>query len=156
MEELQDFTEEKESNFDLKTEIFKYLGYWRWLLFGFLLGGLIAFLYNRYTIPKYYTEASLMILNDNETNLAGALPSGGGLLTLKDNTLDNQIVSLKSKRLVEKVVKELNHNILYYIEGNVITTEAYKSSHVLIEFITPDSVVHRVSNTLFVNPVSLL
>ena len=131
MEELQDFTEEKDSNFDLKAEIFKYLAYWKWLLFGFLVGGLIAFLYNRYTIPKYYTEASLMILNDNESNIAGALPSGGGILQLKDNSLDNQIVSLRSKRLVEKVVNELNHNISYYIEGNVIATEAYKSSPVL-------------------------
>lgn len=154
MEELQDFTEDKESNFDLKTEIFKYLAYWKWLLLGFLVGGLIAYLYNRYTIPKYYTEASLMILNDNESNIAGALPSGGGILQLKDNTLDNQIVSLRSKRLVEKVVRELNHNIFYYIEGNVITTEAYKSSPILIEFITPDSIVHKVSKTLYVTPVS--
>ncbi len=154
MEELQDFTEERESNFDLKAEIFKYLAYWKWLLLGFLLGGLLAFLYNRYTIPKYYTESSLMILNENESNLAGALPSGGGILQLKDNTLDNQIVTLRSKRLVEKVVKELNHNISYFIEGNVIATEAYKSSPVIIEFITPDSIVHKVSKTLFVTPVS--
>ena len=134
MEDLQDFTEEKESTFDLKGEIFKYLGYWKWLLFGFLLGGLMAFLYNRYTIPKYYSEASMMILKDNESNIA--LPSGGAILQLNDNTLDNQIVSLRSKRLVEKVVKELNHNIVYFIEGNVIATEAYKSSPILIEFIT--------------------
>lgn len=154
MEELQDFTEEKESNFDLKTEIYKYLAYWKWLLIGFLVGGLIAYLYNRYTIPQYYTEASLMILNDNESNIAGALPSGGGILQLKDNTLENQIVSLRSKRLVEKVVKELNHNISYYIEGNVIATEAYKSSPILVEFITPDTIVHRLSKTLYVTPFS--
>ncbi len=154
MEELQDFTEEKESNFDLKAEIFKYLAYWKWLLLGFLLGGLLAFLYNRYTIPKYYTEASLMILNENEGALAGALPSGGGILQLRDNTLDNQIVSLRSKRLVEKVVKELNHNIFYYLEGNVIATEAYRSSPILIEFITPDSIIHKTSKTFFITPVS--
>ncbi len=155
MEELQDFTEEKESNFDLKAELFKYLGYWKWLVFGFLLGGLIAFLYNRYTIPQYYSEASMMVLNENENNIAGALPSGGGgILQLKDNSLDNQIVTLRSKRLVEQVVKDLKHNIYYYIEGNVIATEAYKNSPVLIQFISPDSIVHKVSKNLFVTPVS--
>ncbi|MGM1056648.1 MAG: GumC family protein [Bacteroidota bacterium] len=155
MEELQDFTEEKESNFDLKAEIFKYLAYWKWMLFGLLLGGLIAYLYNRYTIPQYYTQASLMVLKDNESNIANALPSGGGsILTFGDNSLDNQIVTLKSKRLVEKVVNELNHNISYFIEGNVITIEAYKSSPLVIQFITPDSVVNKASKTLLVTPKS--
>ncbi len=155
MEELQDFTEEKESNFDLKAEIFKYLAYWKWLLFGLLLGGLIAYLYNRYTIPQYYTQASLMVLKDNENNIASALPSGGGsILTFGDNSLDNQIVTLKSKRLVEKVVDELNHNISYFIEGNVITIEAYKSSPVIIQFITPDSIVNKASKAFLVTPKS--
>ncbi|MBK5194222.1 MAG: tyrosine protein kinase, partial [Flavobacteriaceae bacterium] len=77
MEELQDYTEEKESNFDLKAEIFKYLAYWKWLLFGLLLGGLIAYLYNRYTIPQYWTEASMMILQNDQNNASGILPSGG-------------------------------------------------------------------------------
>ena len=149
MEELQDFTEEKESNFDIKAELFKYLGYWKWLLFGFLLGGLIAFLYNRYTIPQYRSEASIMILNDKDNNIAGALPSGGGgILSLEDNSLDNQIVTLKSKRLVEKVIKELKHNIFYYIEGNVIATEAYKNSPIVIKFVTSDSIVHKTSKNL--------
>jgi len=155
MEELQDFTEEKESNFDIKAEIFKYLAYWKWLLFGLLLGGSIAYLYNRYTIPQYWTQASLMILKDSESNIAGALPSGGGsILTFGDNSLDNQIITLKSKRLVENVVNELNHNISYFIEGNVITIEAYKSSPVLIQFITPDSIVNKASKILFVTPKS--
>ncbi len=155
MEELQDFTEEKESNFDLKAELFKYLAYWKLLVLGILVGGLIAFLYNRYSIPKFRTEASMMILNEDKSNMASALPSGGGsILTFGDNSLDNQIVTLKSKRLVEKVVKELKHNISYYIEGNIITTEAYKNSPIKIQFISPDSLVHTTSRTLFVTPTS--
>lgn len=156
MEELQDFNEEKVSNFDLKAELFKYLAYWPWLVFGFFLGGLIAFLYNRYTIPEYWTEASIMILSDKDNTVAGALPSGGGggILTFEDNTLDNQIVTLRSKRLVEEVVKELNHNVSYFMEGNVIATEAYKSSPILINFITPDSIVHKTSKNFLVTPLS--
>ena len=157
MEELQDFTEEKESNFDLKAEIFKYLAFWKWLLFGFLLGGSIAYLYNRYSIPEYRTESSMMILNDSDSkNIAGALPSGGGsILSLEDNSLDNQIVTLKSKRLVRKVISELDQNIFYFIEGNVITTEAYKDSPVLIKFLTEDSVVNHLNLSLSVTPTSI-
>jgi capsular exopolysaccharide synthesis family protein len=157
MEELQDFSEEKESNFDLKAEIFKYLAYWKWLVFGLLVGGLIAFLYNRYTIPQFYTEASLMILSESESNISNALPSGGGsILQFQDNTLDNEIVTLKSKRLIRKVVDELNHNISYFMEGNVIAPEAYRSSPILINFISPDSIIHDTAKQFLVNPLSKL
>lgn len=155
MEELKDYSEEKESNFDLKAEIFKYLAYWRWLLLGFLVGGLVAYLYNRYTIPEYWSEAAMMILDEQDKKIAGALPSGGGsVFNLSDNTLDNQIVTLRSKRLVGQVVEELNHHISYYLEGNVITTEAYKNSPVQLEFITPDSIVRATSKTFLITPIS--
>jgi tyrosine-protein kinase Etk/Wzc len=155
MEELQDFTEEKESNFELKAEIYKYLAYWKWLVFGILLGGFIAFMYNRYTIPKYQTESTLMILKNDQNNVSGILPSGGNgssIIQLEDNSLENQIVSLKSKRLVKKVVDDLDHNIAYFIEGNVITTEAYKSSPILIKFLSHDSIVNKLNRTFIVSP----
>lgn len=156
MEELTDFNEnQEESNFDLKAEIYKYLQHWKWLILGLLLGGLVAFLYNRYTIPKYRSEASLMIVKDKEKNVMSALPSGGGsLLALDEAGLDNQIETLKSKSLVQSVIDELDQNISYYIEGNVITVEAYKNSPILIKFATPDSIVNQASESFYVTPES--
>ncbi|MFD1096319.1 exopolysaccharide transport family protein [Salegentibacter chungangensis] len=156
MEELNDFNEEKEeSTFDLKAEIYKYLAHWKWLVLGLLLGGLIAYLYNRYTIPKFNTQATMLIVDDQKNNAMSALPSGGGaIFSLSEEGLQSDIEKLKSKQLVESVVDELDHNVIYFIEGNVITVEAYKSSPVLIEFITPDSLVHQTSKNLFVTPLS--
>ncbi|MBI6117326.1 GumC family protein [Salegentibacter maritimus] len=156
MEELNDFNEEREeSTFDLKAELYKYLAHWKWILFGFLVGGLIAYLYNRYTIPQYRTGATMMIVDDQEKNAMNATPSGGGaIFSLQDDGIQNHIEKLRSKQLVESVVDELDHNISYFIEGNVIAVEAYKSSPVLIEFITPDSLVHSVSKSLVVTPTS--
>lgn len=156
MEELNDFTEEQEeSNFDLKAEIFKYLTHWKWIVLGLLLGGLVAYLYNRYTIPKYRTEATLVIVNEEENSALSAMPTGGGsILSLNNDGLDNQIEKLKSKSLIEGVVDELDHNISYFIEGNVIKVEAYKSTPVFIEFITPDSIINKQNANLFISPVS--
>ncbi|MGM0933341.1 MAG: GumC family protein [Bacteroidota bacterium] len=156
MEELNDFTEEREeSNFDLKAEIFKYLTHWKWIVLGLLIGGLVAYLYNRYTIPKYRTEATLVIVDDEGKTALSAMGSGAGsILSLDNDGLDNQIEKLRAKSLIESVVDELDHNISYYIEGNVITVEAYKSSPVLIEFITPDSLVNNLAANLYVTPVS--
>lgn len=153
MEELQDFSEKKESNFDLKTELYKYLKYWHWLLIGCLVGLAAAFLYNRYTIPEYATESSLMMLSKEDNTVAGVLPSGGSsVLSLQESSLQNQIETLKSKRLVEKVIDELDLNISYFIEGKVIAVEVYKDTPVEIEFITPEEIVHNSSLDIIVDP----
>ncbi|MDX1469893.1 MAG: tyrosine protein kinase, partial [Flavobacteriaceae bacterium] len=156
MEEITDFSEEKnESNFDLKAEIYKYLIYWKWFLLSCLTGIILAYLFNRYTIPKYRTESTMIIVNDQEKNAMSALPSGGAaILSLESDGIQNHIEKLKSKQLVESVVDELNLNVSYYIEGNVITVEAYKTSPILIEFITNDSIVNNLNANIFVTPVS--
>lgn len=153
MEELQDYNENtEESKFDLKAEIFKYLTYWRWMILGIIVGCLLAYLYNRYTIPEYHSESSMMIVKDQDNNVMSALPSGGtSIFSLENSTLENQIVKLKSKRLIENVVDELDHNISYFIEGNVITVEAYKNSPIIINFISPDSIVNGLALDLFIS-----
>ncbi|APG59296.1 GumC family protein [Christiangramia salexigens] len=159
MEEIfDDIDQKEESNFDLKAEIYKYLTHWKWLLLGLLIGGTLAYLYNRYTIPEFRSEANLMITKSEDNNVSGILPSGGSsgpsILKLDDNSLENQIVTLKSKRLIRKVVDDLDHNIYYYVEGSVITTEAYNDSPVKINFISADSVVNNHSANFTITPVS--
>ena len=144
MEELEEFSEKEESKFDLKAELYKYLVHWKWLVFGCLLGLFIAYLYNRYTVPAYATEATMMILSEEDNATIGAMPSGGAsILSIGENTLENQIVTLKSKHLVEQVIDDLDLNIFYFLEGNVIAVEAYHNSPVEIEFLTPEEKVHE-------------
>lgn len=156
MEEFNDFTvEAEESNFDLKAELYKYLAHWKWIIFGLIIGVVFAYLYNRYTIPKYNTQATMIIVDDEKKNAMNATPSGGGaIFSLEDDGIQNHIEKLKSKQLVESVVDELDHNVSYFIEGNVITVEAYRSSPVLIKFITNDSVVNTISRDFVVTPTS--
>ena len=56
-----------------------------------------------------------------------ASSGGTSIFQMDNNGLENQIVALKSKSLVKKVIKDLHYNISYFIEGNIITTEAYKT-----------------------------
>ncbi|NJW53413.1 GumC family protein [Salinimicrobium oceani] len=155
MEELEEFSEKQESNFDLKAEIFKYLKHWKWLVFGVFLGLTLAYLYNRYTLPKFATEATMMILKDESSNLVGALPSGGtSILAFENNSLENQIVNLKSKRLVEGVIDELNLNVSYFLEGNVIAVEAYQNPPIVIEFLSEQREVHEAFLNFWITPVN--
>ncbi|MDX1760569.1 MAG: polysaccharide biosynthesis tyrosine autokinase [Christiangramia sp.] len=153
MEELHEYSEKEQSSFDLKAEIFKYLKYWKWLVFGCFIGLFIAYLYNRYTIPNYASEASMKVLSEDRSNVA--LPSGGGsILSLGESSLDNQIVTLKSKRLVEGVVDELNLHISYFIEGKIIAVEAYETSPVVIEFLSPAELVNDSYLNIYITPQS--
>lgn len=156
MEELEEYSDKKEENtFDLKAEIFKYLTHWKWLVLCFLLGGLIAYMYNRYTIPVYRSSATLMIVNDQDNQALNAMPGGGAaFFSLESNNIQNQVETLRSKQLVGSVVDELDHNIAYFIEGNVIALEAYKASPITLQFITPDSIVNQLSKSLNITPVS--
>lgn len=155
MEDLQEYSEQEESKVDLKAELYKYLKYWKWLVFGCLLGLAVAYLYNRYTIPKYQSQAAMMVLKDDQNKVIEDLPSGGGsFFTVGDNNLQSQIETLRSKRLVENVIKDLGLNVSYFIEGKIITVEAYKNSPVAIEFLSPDSIVHKASMDLYVTPQS--
>jgi tyrosine-protein kinase Etk/Wzc len=155
MEELQEFSEQEESNFDFKAELYKYLSHWKWLLFGCIIGLIIAALYNRYSIPEYKTTASMMILNEKDNQVVGALPSGGAsILSLDGSSLENQIETLRSKRLISAVVDRLDLNILYLTEGNVITVESYENSSVVIEFFSPDSLIYQSQLDILIKPQS--
>jgi len=156
MEEFNDFNQDtEESNFNLKAELYKYLAYWRWILLGLIIGGVIAYLYNRYTIPKFNTLATMIIVDQDKQNAVNATPSGGGaIFSMEDDGIQNHIEKLKSKQLIENVVEELKHNISYFLEGNIITVEAYKSSQLQIQFLTADSIVNLASKNLTVTPIS--
>lgn len=157
MEEIFEYDEQKEeSNFDLKAEIYKYLTHWKWIVFGIILGLAVAYLYNRYRIPQYRSEATLMILSDDKNSVSGVLEGGGSgsFLKLEDNSLQNQIVTLKSKRLVSKVIDDLDLNISYFIAGNVITTEAYEKSPISVNFVTSDSIINTTYKKFMVEPIS--
>ena len=155
MEELEDYTDKQESNFDLKAELYKYLTYWKWLLFGCLLGLFVAYLYNRYTIPEYATEASMMILSEEKNSVAGALPSGGAsFLSIAENSLDNHIVTLRSKRLVGEVIDDLDLNVSYFKEGQVIAIEAYPKAPIGIEFLSSEDKVHNSFLDIVISPQS--
>ena len=155
MEDLQEFSEHEESNFDLKTEIYKYLSHWRWLLLGSLVGLLMAYLYTRYNIPEYRSEATMMVLDEQQSNIMGSMPSGSSsFLQIGENSLDNQIETLKSKRLVQNVVRELKLNITYHNPGKVIAVEAYKNSSIILDIHTPDSIVNEMRRDISVIPVT--
>ena len=59
----------QEETIDLKALILQYTQYWYYFLVSILFFGCIAFLYSRYTVPEYSVSTTLLIRDDNNTQM---------------------------------------------------------------------------------------
>tara|TARA_B100000780_G_scaffold180607_1_gene126695 strand:- start:657 stop:3053 length:2397 start_codon:yes stop_codon:yes gene_type:complete len=122
---MQENQASQEETIDIKALILKYSQYWYYLVASILFFGCIAFLNNRYTVPKYSVSTTLLIRDDNNTQLgAENLLEGLELFSGKKN-LKNEIVILSSYSLFEKVIEELNLGVSYYQHGFLQTNELF-------------------------------
>ena len=59
----------QEETIDIKALILKYTQYWYYFVLSILFFGFIAYLNNRYTTPEYSVSTTLLIRDDNNTQL---------------------------------------------------------------------------------------
>mgnify|MGYP000067649117 FL=1 len=130
---MQENNSPQEETIDIKALILKYAQYWYVFIISILFFGGIAFLNNRYTVPEYSVSTTLLIRDDNNTQLgAENLLEGLELFSGKKN-LKNEIVILRSYSLFDKVIEELNLGISYYQHGFLQTNELFGTSPFEIE-----------------------
>lgn len=132
--------------FNLREQILKYVSKWYLFLIGVLLFGILAFIYIRYTIPKYNVTATVLISQDdsmNESELAAFKDLG--LLDNAENKVENEILIMKSRTLITNVVKKLGLHISYFAEGRILEAENYPKSIIEMNFLAVDSVLHDKS-----------
>ena len=88
----------------------------------------LAFLNNRYTVPEYSISTTLLIRDDNNTQLgAENLLEGLELFSGKKN-LKNEIVILNSYSITEKIIRELGLGLSYFQHGFFQTNEMFENS----------------------------
>lgn len=112
---------------NFSKEFRKYSGYWPWFLFSLLFFLSIGFFYLRYTAPLYSAKASIIIKDETSGNGVGAaIYSELGIEGMAANDFDTELGILRSKYLMEEVVKSLNLQIQYFREGKFRTVEIYE------------------------------
>jgi tyrosine-protein kinase Etk/Wzc len=130
---MQGKKESQEETIDIKALILKYVQYWYYFLLSILFFGCLAFLSNRYTVPEYSVSTTLLIRDDNNTQLgAENLLEGLELFSGKKN-LKNEIVILSSYSLCKQVIAELNLGISYFQHGFLQTNELFGNSPFNVE-----------------------
>ena len=128
--ELKNLNNQNQSDekIDIKFLFYKYLNNWLFFLFSFILFFTSAYLYNRYTVPTYSVSSTLLIRDDNNTQLgAENLIEGLELFSGKKN-LKNEIVILNSFSITRKVIDELKLGVSYKQHSSIVTNELYTNS----------------------------
>jgi len=116
---------------------------WYWfVLFGFV-GLVVAYLNLRYSTPVYKINAKLLVTDERK----GASSAGTGAFMGDFNSLfggvnsvDNEAEILKTRYLMEQVVRKRNAQVNYFIPGDVRDVEIYDAPFE-ITLMRPDSLV---------------
>lgn len=120
---------EEESYFNLKEELQKYTRYWPWFLLSAIVAMSLAYSYLSYTPKQYKVSTTILIKDDKKGSLLSELSvfeDLGGLSGAKSN-VDNEIEILKSRSILQAVVKELQLNTRFFTEETLINTELFGS-----------------------------
>ncbi|MBC5841454.1 polysaccharide biosynthesis tyrosine autokinase [Flavobacterium sp. F-380] len=134
--EKSNLTEEFEQEFDFKAEIGKYTIHWKWFVLSVLIALCFAYFKVRYFVPVYSASATILM---KDTKKGGRLSEAAAFSDLGINSgarnVDDEIEIMRSRTLLEEVVKRLNFNISVIAKGNVLEKELFSDSPVKIQFI---------------------
>ncbi|MCM4160833.1 polysaccharide biosynthesis tyrosine autokinase [Antarcticibacterium flavum] len=113
---------------NMRKEINRYLKNWPWFVLSLILSVGLGYIYLRYTTPLYSAKTTIIIKDESSKGTESAIYADIGLLSgAGTKNMENEIGILRSRRLMHNVVKSLNINIQYFIEGKVNTMEIYEA-----------------------------
>jgi tyrosine-protein kinase Etk/Wzc len=129
---MDDLTNTKE-NFNISEVLSRYLNFWKWFVLCGVISLVAAFFYLRYTSKVYQTSVKIKILDNSKGG--SPLPELSMMFLNNRVNLDNEMEILKSHRLIERVVADLDLNTSYYSVGNVINKELWEDVPFEVEWL---------------------
>lgn len=131
------FEDDQKDDFDLRMVLEKYLIHWQWFILGAFLCLSVAYVYLRYATPQYQASTTILVKDEKKGGMLSELSafSDLGLGSGLKSNVDNEVEILKSRTLAESTVKALKLNIALITHGNVKSSEVYKDTPILIDFI---------------------
>src|SRR5918993_717809 len=128
----------------------KYGPYWPLFLVGIAVGVIIAISFLRYSTPIYQATASIIIKDEKKGNENSKLLESLDLISSK-KIVENEIQIIRSRKLMQRVVKKLRLYAPVFEVSSMKTIPAYTTSPVVIEARKPDSLEYfeRIDFTFY-------
>ena len=146
-----DDSDQQDDEINIREALEKYSYHWKWFLLGIMIAMVSAFVYLRYATYQY--EVSSTILIDDEENGGGLTSELSafedlGLFAGSKTSLDTEMGVLKSRTLMERVIKELGLHVSYYAKGSIGINEVYQNEVPFnINLFVNDSILYRLDTT---------
>ena len=131
-------SEDKDTNM-VQQLISKYLPYWPLFILFALIALALAYAYLRYATPLYQASETVIIKDDTRGGGEDKFAQSLNLIEAK-KSIENEIEVLKSRELMERVVKSLYLYAPVTQEGKIKSGDAYTLSPIVIEVKDPTSI----------------
>jgi capsular exopolysaccharide synthesis family protein len=154
MEPLHTTPNESGEGINIQEQVLKYLKHWKWILLSVIVCTVAANVYVRYLTPQYGMSTTILIKDDKKSGSALDAFSDLGIITGGKNNIENEIAILQSRTLSQNIIKELEFNISYFVEGRIISSESYKQVPIKILFIDKSNSFFVKDTSFVVRPVS--
>jgi len=147
--------EDQETDFQIKEELAKYLIHWRWLVLSVLVFFIVAYIKLRYTVPLYRASSTVLIKEENRGGVFSELASVSSMGYGRNyNYVDNEILMLTSRSIVENTAKKMDLNISYVVKGKVLDNDLYTKSPIKAVFQDKSHDFYNNSMEFLLTPVS--
>src|SRR5690606_6882641 len=146
-------TRTSDTSINIEEQIYLYLKLWKWIALSVVLFLLGAYFYLRYTVPQYGMSATVLIKDDKRGTELDVF-SDLGILGGGKSNIENEIAILQSRTLSQNVVRQLDFNITYFVEGRILSPEVYKNRPIHLLFINKNDAFYKADTTFIIKPVS--
>ena len=153
MQHLSPNSESTSSDINIKELLFDYLQYWKWFLLGVIISFLFAFVYLRFYVTEYGVNSTILIKDEKKGDYDELSAFSDLSIFSGKNNVENEVAILKSRTLSQNVVKELDFDISYLVEGRVVFRELYKNSPITILFIDKDKDYYKKDTIMVVSGI---
>lgn len=134
-----------QEEFDLKRILSIYIKQWKWFIISSIAFISLAFIYLRYATPEYNAYAKIMLTDNNGVTNPGEtlLKNFGQFSNSENEKIEDEIEVLKSRKLMENVVKKLDLNKQFFVKGRLHDTQLFPNTKapIKISFISSDSII---------------
>ena len=128
------------------------LSHWKLLLVCLIIAMGLAYTYLRYATNEYNANATIKIQDEKQSKKLPSMEeiASEGLFSDGTNKIKDEIAIIRSRTLIENVVKKLNLNIRCFAEGNIKEREIYMNPPVSLSFFESDSIINNVNANIYI------
>ncbi|HVK97382.1 MAG TPA: Wzz/FepE/Etk N-terminal domain-containing protein, partial [Flavisolibacter sp.] len=120
------------NNLNIKEMFFKYVRFFPLFILCIALSVVASYMYLRYATEIYRSTGKLLIQNEKNTS-GSADKLEQVMMSDRMKNIQTEIEVLQSRPLMERVVRGLNLNFNYFVQGSIKELNAYKMSAFRIE-----------------------